>query len=193
MIILMSENNLITTKLAAKKLGVSVRRVQALITKGQLKAQKIGRDYMIDEADLSNLKKGTAGRPTKLPKDFEDLAWSAVGQDATRRTMRNYTFTQRAVVVLIDAGLEKYEFLFDAAKGGKRLGGSYKKTILGELGKIKDKEILLIAAKQICELKLKTTKAVEAIRDIRKKYGSFDEVYKMMPDGKLEIFSTDNE
>ncbi len=58
-------NKLIGTKEAAEKLGLSIRRVQALITKNQLKAQKFGRDYMIRESALTSIKAGVVGRPKK--------------------------------------------------------------------------------------------------------------------------------
>lgn len=190
----MSENNLLTTKQAAEKLGVSVRRVQALITNGKLKAQKIGRDYMIDASTLDSLKKGKAGRPTKLPKDLEDMNWEMIGASASRRTMRNYNFEQRAAVILDEHGFENFMFLYDETNDHKRLGSRhYKKTIISELGRIKYKDILLDAAKKICEHKPTTAKAVKWIRDVRKEYGSFDEVWKPTSDGKFEVFSTDNE
>lgn len=53
----------LNTKQAAEKKGVSIRRIQALITKGQLKAERFGRDYMIRESDLDKIKQGTVGRP----------------------------------------------------------------------------------------------------------------------------------
>ncbi len=56
-------NKLLTTNEAAAKLNVSVRRIQTFITKNQLKAEKIGRDYMIREKDLQNIKAGVNGRP----------------------------------------------------------------------------------------------------------------------------------
>ncbi len=58
-------SNFLNTKEAAEKLDVSVRRVQALIKKNQLKAEKVGRDYIIREKDLQNIKAGKAGRPRK--------------------------------------------------------------------------------------------------------------------------------
>ncbi len=59
-------NNLIGTKEAAEKLGISLRRVQQLIELGTLPAQKIGRDYLIQEKDLSKVTiHGKAGRPKK--------------------------------------------------------------------------------------------------------------------------------
>lgn len=44
-----------TTKEAAEKLGVSIRRIQFLIQLGQLPAEKRGRDWWIEESDLEKL------------------------------------------------------------------------------------------------------------------------------------------
>lgn len=55
-------SKLLNTKTAAEKLGVSVRRIQFLITNGQLTAEKFGRDYMIRESDLPKLEKRKRGR-----------------------------------------------------------------------------------------------------------------------------------
>jgi excisionase family DNA binding protein len=57
--------NLLTTKEAAEKLGVSVRRVQAMITDGSLPASKLGRDYVIKETDLKLIENRKPGRPPK--------------------------------------------------------------------------------------------------------------------------------
>jgi len=57
--------NLLTTKETAEKLGVSVRRVQAMITEGSLPATKLGRDYVIKESDLESVKDRKPGRPSK--------------------------------------------------------------------------------------------------------------------------------
>lgn len=56
---------LLTTKETADKLGVSVRRVQAMITDGSLPASKLGRDYVIQESDLEVVKDRKPGRPSK--------------------------------------------------------------------------------------------------------------------------------
>ena len=56
---------LITTRDAAEKLGVSVLRVQQLIWDGRLPAQKIGRDYLIKKEDLKLVADRKAGRPPK--------------------------------------------------------------------------------------------------------------------------------
>ncbi len=61
-------NDLISTKEASEKLGLSIRRVQALITSGKLPAQKIGNSYVIKESDLELVKDRKTGRPPKDKK-----------------------------------------------------------------------------------------------------------------------------
>jgi excisionase family DNA binding protein len=56
---------MLTTKEVAERLGVSVRRVHALIQDGRLPAQKYGRDYLIEEKDLKLVAERKAGRPRK--------------------------------------------------------------------------------------------------------------------------------
>ncbi|HEY0321685.1 MAG TPA: helix-turn-helix domain-containing protein [Pyrinomonadaceae bacterium] len=55
----------LTTKQAAERLGITSRRVQALVTAGRLPAQKFGRDYMIREKDLKLVENRKVGRPKK--------------------------------------------------------------------------------------------------------------------------------
>jgi excisionase family DNA binding protein len=56
----------LTTKEIAEKLSVSVRRVRQYIENNQLKAEKIGRDYMVRENELKNIQiNEKAGRPKK--------------------------------------------------------------------------------------------------------------------------------
>jgi excisionase family DNA binding protein len=56
---------LLTTKQAAEKLGVSDARVRAMIKAGQLPAQKFGHVHMINEDDLKLVKDRKVGRPRK--------------------------------------------------------------------------------------------------------------------------------
>lgn len=57
---------LLTTKEAAEKLNVSPIRVRQLIQEGKLKANRLGRDYVIEEKDLASVQTyGKAGRPQK--------------------------------------------------------------------------------------------------------------------------------
>ena len=65
---------LLTTPEVAKKLGVTVSRVQALINEHRLPAQKLGRDFMVREEDLILVSARQAGRtPARLQFDY----WSA--------------------------------------------------------------------------------------------------------------------
>lgn len=50
---------------AAKSLGISDRRVRALIDSGNLPAYKIGRDWLISEPDLELVRDRKPGRPVK--------------------------------------------------------------------------------------------------------------------------------
>jgi excisionase family DNA binding protein len=58
----------LTTKQVADHLGVTIRRIQALVTSGRLPAQKFGRDYMIKEKDLKLVENRKVGRPKKTEK-----------------------------------------------------------------------------------------------------------------------------
>lgn len=62
---------LLPTKDVAKALGVTVQRVHALIKSGRLPAQKIGRDYLIDEKDLELVRVRKVGRPKKQKDETE--------------------------------------------------------------------------------------------------------------------------
>jgi excisionase family DNA binding protein len=59
----------LTTKQTAEKLGITPRRVQALIEAGRLPAQKFGRDYQIREKDLKLVEDRKVGRPRKDKKE----------------------------------------------------------------------------------------------------------------------------
>lgn len=56
---------ILNTSTAAKKLKVSAIRVRQLIREGRLPAQKIGRDYIIQEKDLALVADRQTGRPAK--------------------------------------------------------------------------------------------------------------------------------
>jgi len=57
---------MLTTVEAAQSLGITPRRVRALIASKQLPAEKRGRDYFIDPKDLTLVKNRKPGRPKKL-------------------------------------------------------------------------------------------------------------------------------
>ena len=58
-------SNLLTTQEASERLGVSARRVIALIEAGRLPASRFGKAYAIKEADLELVAERTVGRPAK--------------------------------------------------------------------------------------------------------------------------------
>jgi len=55
----------LTTKEAGKRLGVTDKRVIALIWAGRLPAEKMGRDWMIKESSLKLVANRKPGRPLK--------------------------------------------------------------------------------------------------------------------------------
>lgn len=60
--------NYLTTGQAAVYLGVSPSRIRQLILEGRLKSQKLGRDHIISESDISYFAKHgkkKRGRPPK--------------------------------------------------------------------------------------------------------------------------------
>lgn len=57
--------NLISTTEAATRLGISSRRVVALIKSGRLPSQRIGRIHLVKPDDLSLIEDRPPGRPAK--------------------------------------------------------------------------------------------------------------------------------
>ena len=66
--------NLIGTKEAAQRLGISQQRVQALIKAGRLPAQMVGRDHLIKEEDLALVVERKTGRPPKAKTETASKA-----------------------------------------------------------------------------------------------------------------------
>lgn len=60
---------MMTTKQAAERLGLSVRRVQALVQAGQLEARRIGRDWLIEDVSVDR----------RLMVQEAQRAWSILG------------------------------------------------------------------------------------------------------------------
>jgi excisionase family DNA binding protein len=61
----MAKETMLTTPEVAERLGVTVRRVQALIKDGRLPSQQFGRDHLIKESDLKLVENRKPGRPPK--------------------------------------------------------------------------------------------------------------------------------
>jgi len=56
---------LLTTTEAASRLGITPRRVRALIAAGRLDAERIGRDWLIADDALTAVTTRKVGRPRK--------------------------------------------------------------------------------------------------------------------------------
>lgn len=56
---------IINTEVAAARLGISTRRIRAMIATGVLPATKLGRDWVVDESEVELLKviERKPGRP----------------------------------------------------------------------------------------------------------------------------------
>jgi excisionase family DNA binding protein len=59
--------NQLTAQQVAERLGVTVRRVQAMVKDGRLPATRFGRALVIRESDLSLVQHRAAGRPKTTP------------------------------------------------------------------------------------------------------------------------------
>ncbi len=59
---------MIGTAEAGRRLGITANRVRALIKAGRIPAQKLARDYFIEEKDLKLVKNRKPGRPKKAAK-----------------------------------------------------------------------------------------------------------------------------
>jgi excisionase family DNA binding protein len=64
----------LTTQEAAERLGVTVRRVNDLITSGKLPAERFGRAHVIREADLKLVSDRPPGRPPKAKAEASKKA-----------------------------------------------------------------------------------------------------------------------
>lgn len=62
----------ITTKEASEQLGISVRRVLALIQSGDLPSERIGRSHIIKEENLNLVKERKPGRPKGYSPNKKD-------------------------------------------------------------------------------------------------------------------------
>lgn len=59
----MNETDLLTTKEAAEKLGISLPRIHQLVSDGRLPSIKMGRDLFIRKTDLKLVQERKTGRP----------------------------------------------------------------------------------------------------------------------------------
>jgi len=60
---------LLTTDQVAVKLGVSARRVLAMIRQGKLPAKRYGWAWLVEDKDLALVKNRKPGQPRKIKKE----------------------------------------------------------------------------------------------------------------------------
>jgi excisionase family DNA binding protein len=70
-------NSFIGTKEAARRLNITIRRVQALIAAGRLPAEKIGNSYAIKESDLALVNGRKNGRAPKQRERTQE-EWNTI-------------------------------------------------------------------------------------------------------------------
>jgi len=75
--------NELTAQQVAERLGVTVRRVQAMVKDGRLPASRFGRAIVIRESDLALVINRTPGRPPKAKAEVVP-----VGQKPKRTTTK---------------------------------------------------------------------------------------------------------
>jgi excisionase family DNA binding protein len=61
----MTDERMLTTPEVAERLGISTRRVLALIHSGRLPSKQFGRDHLVKESDLKLVEDRKPGRPRK--------------------------------------------------------------------------------------------------------------------------------
>ncbi len=61
----MATERMLTTPEVAERLGVTTRRVLALIQAGRLPSRQYGRDHLVKESDLTLVENRQPGRPPK--------------------------------------------------------------------------------------------------------------------------------
>lgn len=84
----MTDEILLTTPEVAERLGVSIRRVQALIHDGRLPSQQFGRDHLIRESDLALVADRKPGRPAKNTSDDGQASASSATEEIQAEPVR---------------------------------------------------------------------------------------------------------
>lgn len=109
----------------------------------------------------SSEKSKRPGRPRRLTATDEALV-SSLYPGRTRRTLMEKSYVGRAIAVLGLQGSEveePFRWLFGA--------GVVRSTILAELGRIEDEELLRTVAAEVCKSRLSARTARERIRWVR--------------------------
>ena len=112
------------------------------------------------------------GRPRRFAEGYEKgmEGTGLYGSGKTRRSRVNALYRQEAAWALLEAvgqdgnGFGEFSWLCNEGTGEPL---KEHKTILSELGRIEDSELLVEMARELCRLKPKTKDAVAMIRRVR--------------------------
>lgn len=80
--------NYLTTEQVAEQLGISIRRVQAMVKAGRLPAERFGRALMIREGDLYLVADRKPGRPAK-EQEFAPTPKKSLGRKEAKKASEN--------------------------------------------------------------------------------------------------------
>lgn len=118
-----------------------------------------------------NVEKKRRGRPRlKLFTPEQEAVQEMVGTfDGVRttRTRQNWMYRQRAISVLGVLKEERFKWLFDVAKVQADEPNAMKHSVLAELGRIEDADVMQAVALQVCEMRPTAREAVQMIRNFR--------------------------
>ncbi|HEY0322812.1 MAG TPA: hypothetical protein VGC66_17795 [Pyrinomonadaceae bacterium] len=123
----------------------------------------------VSEHTMKQKRRG--GRPRlklfepKIEETFEGLG--VYDGSGTERNRQNWMYRQRAICLLNVIKDKRYKWLFDTAKVQAGAPRAEKMSILAELGRIQDPDIMRAVALCLCEEKPTTRDAVHRIRRFR--------------------------
>jgi hypothetical protein len=117
-------------------------------------------------------KTNRCGRPEKIRVNSKGsitdfVEWERMDYNKTDRTKMNEYYARVAQVALDYGDSDEFSFIISAVNATKPVFDTYKKTILIELGRLEDVDLIRKVASMICEKELTTTEAVAQIRQLR--------------------------
>ncbi len=105
------------------------------------------------------------GRPAKMTPEQVAICDSMFPEVKTRRGQQNIIYRLRAMSILREDS--RFLWLIDPEKAIQGKPGSWRPSILAELGRLEDQDAMRAVALRICELKPKARQAVSMIRRAR--------------------------
>lgn len=98
----MDVDELLSTDEAAKELGVTRRRVQAMIAAGQIKAKRVGRDWVMTRAALDPVRVRRRGGPAPAPRNDGPTPGRSATPERTRELLLEWAGHHAGTIDLDD-------------------------------------------------------------------------------------------